>query len=64
MISAGSADPTIGGGEATDTEGQSGDMMARVCVCIEAIDVFVCSIVEDVGFGVGDIVSKLPVTGR
>jgi len=39
-------------------------MAARVCVCIEVVDVILRGIVEDVGLGVGDIVPELPVTAR
>lgn len=63
LLSTASADPTIGGGKAANAEGQDGDTAADVCVCIEAINVMLRGIVEDVGFGVGNIVPKLPVTG-
>jgi len=64
IFSAASADPAIGGGEAADAEGQSGDTAADVGVCVEAIDVILGGIVEDVGLGVGDVVPELPVTRR
>ena len=48
---------------ATGFEGQRGDAFALLGRGVEAVDVVARGVVEEVGFGVGDVVAELPVSG-